>query len=104
MPTYAMIEKSTDLNHPNTKVGFTRSLKRATTWRDEPGKSGRFTYSDPGAAQNHHHTFRYVYEMPHGWRRPTKKALAERSSRAGHFSMTCAMAAACEGAGTEVKK
>lgn len=103
MPTYALIEKSTDLNHPNTKVTFTRSLKRATSWRDEPGKSGRFTYADPEHAQNYHHTFRCVYEMPPGWRKPTKKVLAERSARAGHFSMTRAMADACEGAGVEVK-
>lgn len=78
MPRYAVIEQSTDLRYPQTKIWFTRSLREVAKLRE---RSGRFTYSDPEAARNWHRTFVEVYELPAGWRKPPEKQLREQARK-----------------------
>lgn len=76
---YAVIEKSTDLRYPQTKITFTTSLAKAKRIREL--RSGRFTYDDPDEARNWHRTFVYVYQLPTGWRKPSEKFLREEARK-----------------------
>lgn len=76
MRRYAVIEQSTDLRYPQTKIWFTRSLRGIAKLLE---RSGRFSYSDPEAARNWHRTFVKAYELPVGWRKPTEKQLREKA-------------------------
>lgn len=57
---YYGIEQSTDMRDPRTVVKKFRSITALKKWMKH---SGHFTYDDPDAARNHHHTFRYGYEL-----------------------------------------
>lgn len=78
MPRYAVIEQSTDLRARGTKIRFTNSKTKALSYLKG---SGRYTYGDPNFAQNWHRTFVEVYELPDGWRKPSKKKLEEEAMR-----------------------
>lgn len=58
---YYGISQSTDLRHPKTVVKKFTSLRAAHAWAKIG--NGDYTYKDPDAAQNWHHTFKYVYEL-----------------------------------------
>ena len=67
MARYAVVEQSTDPYDRRTKVRFFASRRSAL---ECAAQGGEFTYPDPEAAQNWHHTFRAVYLLPKGWRKP----------------------------------
>lgn len=77
MPRYAIIEQSTDLRHPNSKIRFTQSKRTVKEILSK--RESRYTYPDPKAARNWHHTFTYIYELPAGWRIPSKKSLQKEA-------------------------
>ncbi|WP_304459230.1 hypothetical protein [Alicyclobacillus sendaiensis] len=79
MARYAVIEQSTDLRSPRTKVRFTTSVRQARQWCEG---SGQFTYGDPESARNWHRTFIKVYQLPVGWRKPSDKYLQEKARQA----------------------
>lgn len=78
------VEQNTDLRCPNTKIVKFTSIKKAKEWRDK-----NLGYAFPGAAnedlpvtqQNWHHRIRTIYEMPYGWRFPSKQYLREKANR-----------------------
>ena len=57
---YYGIFQSTDLRDRRTQIKKFSSLKAALKWKAQG--NGQFTYDDPDAARNHHHSFKYVYE------------------------------------------
>ncbi len=75
---YALTEKSTDMRDPRSVVKFTTSRREAVAWLK---RSGGFTHADPVAARNYHHTFREVYEIPSGWRKPSQRELDLRARK-----------------------
>ena len=77
MSVFILVEQSTDQNRPETKIKIVYSESAAQKYVNESGKSGRFSSPCPEIEQNFHHTFRTAYEMPAGWRRPSKKKLDE---------------------------
>lgn len=72
------IEQSTDMQARSTVIKRFASVTAAKNWAKQ---SGGFTHADPEAAQNHHRTFRKVYQTPAGWRPPTKKQIADQCWR-----------------------
>lgn len=79
------IEQTTDARSPETRVARLRSRAHAEEWARASGD-----YAWSGAAddavhvcqQNWHRRLRDVYEMPAGWRMPTKREIeAQRGSR-----------------------
>lgn len=75
---YAILTYSTDQTSPNYKIEFTTSKKKV---REALNCEMKTTYEDPELAQNWHHDFKSVYEMPTGWRRPTKKYIRDEVNR-----------------------
>lgn len=74
---YFGIEKSTDLRNPQTViVKFAKNDKKKIKAWFFSKSNGEFTYDNPEAARNHHHTFRYIYEYD-GYLRMTKKEIDE---------------------------
>lgn len=71
---YAVIERSTDLRDPRTRIWFVRNLRETARFREG---SGRFTHVNPEEARNWYRTFVEVYELPSGWRKPPKRRLSE---------------------------
>lgn len=55
--------QSTDLRNRRTQIKKFSSLKSALKWKGI--NNGLFTYGDPDAARNHHHSFKSIYEY-HG--------------------------------------
>lgn len=74
---YFGIEQSTDLRNPQSLiVKFAKiEKKKVKTWFFSK-INGEFTYANPDAAHNHHHTFRYIYEYD-GQLIITKKEIEE---------------------------
>lgn len=70
MATYYGIEESTDSKCPRTKVTRLPSRKAAEAFSET---KTHLTYADPAAARNYHHTLYCAFEMPAGWRPPSKK-------------------------------
>lgn len=97
------IEQSTDSRAPRTKVIRSRSAQGMREWADG---GGGFTYPDPEGARNFHHSFRSLWEMPKGWRKPSRAALSkmarEKSSRDYPRNETDALADIIALEGTEV--
>lgn len=56
------VEQSTDMRCPRTVIKKFKNKNALLKWMKN---SGGFTYEDPDGARNHHHTFRYGYEL-HG--------------------------------------
>ena len=54
------IEQSTDMRNKRTVIKRFPTKARLLTWMQN---SGGFTHSDPAAARNYHHTFRYGCEL-----------------------------------------
>lgn len=54
------VEQSTDMRCKKTVIKKFTSKTQALKWKEN---SGKFTYDDPGAARNWHHTFRELYEL-----------------------------------------
>lgn len=74
------IEHNTDLRCLDTKVKKFRSKKSAMDWKSGGGGlafPGAATNDIPVSQQNWHHRIRKVYEMPTGWRPPSKKILSK---------------------------
>lgn len=89
MATYIGVEQNTDLKCQRTVIRrFGARRKAALDWEAE-----QLGYAFPGAArsdlpgsqQNWHRRLRNVYEMPPGYRLPTKEA--ERAYHARHGSV-----------------
>lgn len=97
------IEESTDLRNPRTVIKKFSSENAARKWA---ARGGGFTYDDPEAARNYHHTFRRVYRMPMRWRMPSKSKIEyEWRRRQGSVyspSMASIMASEVEKAGEEL--
>lgn len=55
------IEQSTDRRDLRTVIKKFSTQAALVKWMR--AKTGEFTYDDPAAARNYHHTFRYGYEM-----------------------------------------
>ena len=83
MAKYYGISQSTDMRCPHTKIFYlgygNRGKTRASEWIKS--KVAHFTYDDPGAARNYHHTLYDVYEMPSGWRAPSEKKMIAEALR-----------------------
>ena len=75
---YVILTYSTDQVRPNYKIEFTTSKKKV---RDALSYKMKTTYEDPELAQNWHNDLKSVYEMPSGWRKPTKKYISDEVSR-----------------------
>lgn len=58
---YYGVEQSTDQRNRNTVIRKFTTVEKAIAWKLKG--SGDFTYNDPEAARNWHHTFRDVYEL-----------------------------------------
>lgn len=58
---YYVISQSTDLRSPNTVVKNFTSIIAAKKYAKLG--NGEYTYSDPEAARNWHHTFKEVYHL-----------------------------------------
>jgi hypothetical protein len=86
MSVFVLIEQSTDRNRPETKIKIVYSEIAAQKFVNETGKSGRFSSPCPEIERNWHHTFRTAYEMPVGWRRPSKKRLDDLAWEQGSSS------------------
>lgn len=54
------VEQSTDLRDRRTQIVKFNNISALEKWMKN---SGRFTHENPEAARNHHHTFRYGYEL-----------------------------------------
>lgn len=52
--------QSTDMRYKNTHIKKFNSEKALKKWLSVG--SGGYTYSDPDAARNYHHTFKYGFE------------------------------------------
>ena len=78
-PVIVGIEQTTDTRSPETKIVRLIGRERAIAWVSAGGG-----HAWPGAAdarlpvqqQNHHHRLREAWEMPSGWRMPTRRAIA----------------------------
>jgi hypothetical protein len=79
MTRYAVVESSTDLRCPDSRVRFYTSLAKA---RADAAQGGDYTHDDPETARNWHHTFRTIYALPSGWRKPTAAMLARLAQAA----------------------
>lgn len=79
------IEQTTDSRWPETKVVRLVGRKRTLAWVSAGGGyawSGAADEQIPVQQQNWHHRLREAWEMPPGWRMPTRKAIAHvRGSR-----------------------
>jgi len=75
---YAIVKFSTDMRDRNYKIEFTQSRAKALKALE---KSIEYSYKDPEAAGNHHKDLYEAYEMPYGWRRPSKKVISEELYR-----------------------
>lgn len=75
---YAILTYSTDQTRPNYKIEFTTSKKKV---REALNYKMQTTYEDPESARNWHNDLKSVYEMPSGWRKPTKKYIKDETSR-----------------------
>jgi len=77
------IEQSTDLRCKQTVIKKFGSIKTAQKWAKN---SGGFTYRNPEAARNYHHTFRYLYEF--FGRLPKKEVKVEMSYSTSTYPVT----------------
>ena len=57
---YYGVEQSTDMRNKQTQIKKFTSKRSLEKWMQN---SGNFTHSDPVAARNYHHTYRYGYEL-----------------------------------------
>lgn len=74
---YFGIEKSTDLRNPQTViVKFAKNDKKKIKAWFFSESNGEFTYNNPKAANNYHHTFRHIYVYD-GYLKMNKKEIAE---------------------------
>lgn len=75
---YAILTYSTDMTSPNYKIEFTKSKKKV---REALNYKMKTTYDDPAEARNWHNDIKTVYEMPVGWRKPTKKFIRDQVNK-----------------------
>lgn len=82
---YIGVEQTTDSRHPETVIVRLHSRKHAAEWTVGGGGfawPGSASADVPAGQQNWHHRLRVVYEMPAGWRFPTKRQIeAKRGPR-----------------------
>lgn len=58
---YYGVSQSTDMRCKNTIIKKFTSINALKKWLSYG--SGNYTYGDPDAARNYHHTFKYGYEL-----------------------------------------
>lgn len=76
MGRYAIIRQSTDLRRLQTEIEFTTSRRRV---QEALSEEPRYVEADPKRAKNWHHIIVEVYELPEGWRKPSRKWLTEEA-------------------------
>ncbi len=75
---YAILTYSTDMRSPNYKIEFTTSKKKV---KEALNCEMKPTYENPELAKNWHNDLKSVYEMPTGWRKPTKSFIDKEVTR-----------------------
>ena len=75
---YVILTYSTDMRYPNYRIEYTTSKNIV---REALKTEEKFSYGNPEKEKNWHKDLVSVYEMPKGWRRPTKKYIRDEIYR-----------------------